>query len=181
MEDEPMTGDTVAPSRPMRVAELMRRDFISVSPDASLDEARQLMRLARLRHLVVVRHRTVVGILSYRSLLESAIDDRGAETEGRRQRRARPSVATLMAAEPECVASDRSLEEVAAQLFRLNLGCLPVVEAAGEPVEAGGEPPALIGIVTERDLLRAAYDPWFRARHSTADDGERSARERDTS
>jgi CBS domain-containing protein len=174
MDDAPRTRETVAPSRPTRVAELTRRDFISVSPEASLDEARQRMRLARLRHLVVVHHRTGVGILSYRSLLESAIDHRGAASDENRKGRARPSVATLRVAEPECIASERSPEEVAAQLLRLNLGCLPVVDADGDS-------PALIGIVTERDLLRAADDPWLRARPATASSGGRIERERDTS
>jgi acetoin utilization protein AcuB len=170
MDDASMAHDPVSPARRTRVAELMRRDFISVPPDASLDEALQLMRLARLRHLVVVRQGAAVGILSYRSLLESAIDDRGPPSA----RGARRSVATLMVPDPECITSDRSLEEVAAQLFRLNLGCLPVIDP-------GAEPPALIGIVTERDLLRAAYDPWFRGRNATQEFGGRSERERDTS
>jgi acetoin utilization protein AcuB len=143
----------------------MRRDFISVSPEASLDEARQLMRLARLRHLVVARQGQVVGMLSYRSVLESAIDAYAARTEGR----ARPSVATLMVPEPECISTHQTLEEVAAHLFRLGLGCLPVVDTDREPG-------ALVGIVTERDLLRAAYDPWFRGRRVESDEGERKER-----
>jgi CBS domain-containing protein len=170
MDDAAMTPDPDSRSRPTRVAELMRRDFITIPPDASLDEARQLMRLARLRHLLVVRHGAVVGLLSYRSVLESAIDDPIGPSPGG----ARRSVATLMIPEPECIASDRSLEEVATRLFRLNLGCLPVIDPAADP-------PTLIGIVTERDLLRAAYDPWFRGRHEKPEFRGRRERERDTS
>ena len=48
------------------------------------------------------------------------------------------------------VTPDESLERAAARLIRDGSGCLPVVEFA-----AGG--PRLLGIVTETDLLRAAY------------------------
>jgi len=152
--DDPTKPRDPSPSQPSHaigLTELMRRDFITVTPEATLDEARQLMRLARLRHLAVVHQGCLVGLLSYRSLLESLLADRRDRSEAR----AHPSVATLMVTEPECTTSQCSVDDVAAQLLRLGIGCLPVVDAEGDP-------PQLIGLVTECDLLRAAYDPWFR-------------------
>lgn len=129
----------------------MRRDFITVAPDESLAEARQIMRMARLRHLLVVRDGALVGILSYRDLLELLFADarRPAETQ------ALP-VEAAMVRSPSYVTPEKPLAYAAARLWQLQLGCLPVVERNG-----AGE--RLVGLITEVDLLRAAYDPLHRA------------------
>jgi CBS domain-containing protein len=57
----------------------------------------------------------------------------------------------VMTPAPETVTADCVLEDAAARLFHLRIGCLPVVQ----PSLAG---PRLVGLVTETDLLRAAYD-----------------------
>lgn len=126
----------------------MRRQFITASPDDSLAEVRQTMRLARLRHLIVERDGFLVGIVSYRDVLEDTLAQLGVDGTGCLDL----SVERAMVPEPECVSIERSLGDVAALLWRTGKGCLPVVE----PTEKG---PRLVGLVTETDLLRAAYDP----------------------
>ena len=108
------------------------------------------MRLARLRHLIVARDGYLVGILTYRAVLEETLARRVDTAVGR----AEASVEVAMVRDPECVSSERSLTDVAARLWRTGLGCLPVVEPTGSG-------PRLVGLVTETDLLRAAYDPFF--------------------
>ncbi len=127
----------------------MRRDFVTVAPDESLAEARQIMRLARLRHLLVVRDGVLVGVLSYRDLLELLL------TDGRPPGLGRP-VEAAMAPSPTYVTPEKPLAYAASRLWQLQLGCLPVVEES----EAGAR---LVGLITEVDLLRAAYDPLHRA------------------
>jgi CBS domain-containing protein len=132
------------------VGQLMRREFISIAPDESLVEARQIMRLARLRHLPVVRDGALVGLLTYRDLLEFLFADAapGPATDGLR-------VEAVMARLPHSVSPEKSLAYAASRLWQLHLGCLPVVE----PDANGGR---LVGLITEVDLLRAAYDPLYR-------------------
>ncbi len=128
----------------------MRREFITVEPDESLAEARQIMRLARLRHLPVVHEGTLVGLLTYRDLLESLSDDPGTA-----RRQASTRVKTAMVASPCFITPERPLADAAARLWRLRVGCLPVVEETPQGAR-------LVGLVTETDLLRAAYDPLHR-------------------
>lgn len=121
----------------MQVQQIMRRDFISAAPEERLEDARQTMRLARLRHLLVTRGDALVGILSYRDLLDRA--PRRAECIA--------SVGDAMQPAPHTVRPDASLGEAADRMCRYGYGCLPVTSDAG----------VLIGILTETDLLRAAY------------------------
>jgi CBS domain-containing protein len=121
----------------MQVQQIMRRDFVCAEPEESLEAACQTMRLARLRHLLVTRGDALVGILSYRDLLERP---KGFDWVGAR-------IGDAMRPEPLCVvALDTPLGEAADRMCRYGYGCLPVVN--------GGQ---LVGLVTETDLLRAAY------------------------
>jgi CBS domain-containing protein len=134
-----------------RVRDVMRRDFITISPDESVHEAHQMMRLARLRHLPVVKEGVLIGILSYRDLQDALISNlvrespsklaADAEEMGRIER---------MARSPFSIVPDATLAEAASRLELLRVGCLPVVE----PAESGL---LLVGLLTELDLLRAAF------------------------
>jgi CBS domain-containing membrane protein len=55
------------------VATLMRANFISAAPDDSLLEADRIMRLARIRHLPVVKNGVLVGLISHRDVLSASI------------------------------------------------------------------------------------------------------------
>ncbi len=129
------------------VRRVMRRDFVTVPPTETLADAYQLMRFARLRHLLVEEHGYLVGILSYRDLqdiLVSQATNRPVE--------ASPDdpVAKAMRSKPYAVTPDTHLCDAAARLCSLRLGCLPVVERTDVR-------PALVGIIAEVDLLLAAY------------------------
>jgi CBS domain-containing protein len=131
------------------VQEIMRRDFVTIEIGARLDEALGLMRFARLRHLVVARGGRLAGLLSYRDLQDRELD-------GLRQ--ARPDTAAFgglpvedaMRGSPFAVTPDTLLSAAALQMVQLRIGCLPVVES-----DADGS--RLVGLLTESDLLTAAY------------------------
>jgi len=129
----------------------MRREFITVAPGESLAEARQIMRMARLRHLLVVRDGSLVGLLTYRDLVDFLFAEavRGAATSSLR-------VEEAMVRFPQSISPGRTLAYAAARLWQFRLGCLPVVEETEEGAR-------LVGLITEVDLLRAAYDPLQRA------------------
>lgn len=141
----PSAGAGAAGGRP--VGEFMRRHFVTIGPEETLLDAYRLMRMARLRHVMVTREGALCGTLSYRDLLESFLVDPEGATEGNAHEM---RVAEAMAADPYTLAPDTPLERAASRLLRLRVGCLPVVDASGES-------PRLVGLVTESDLLRAAY------------------------
>lgn len=126
----------------------MRRHFVTIGPAETLLDAYRLMRMARLRHVMVTRDEKLCGTLSYRDLLEGFLVD----PEGATQLDAHEMhVEEAMIPAPYTLAPDTSLERAASRLLRLRVGCLPVVDASDEP-------PRLVGLVTESDLLRAAYE-----------------------
>ena len=133
------------------VANVMRREYVVVSADEPLEEALCIMKLARLRHLLVEDDGILVGILSYRDIQDRALARHGATVE-----EAKPDGADAMAVEdamtrsPHVMTADASLAAAASRICHLNIGCLPVVESTPRG-------PRLLGVVTESDLLRAAY------------------------
>jgi acetoin utilization protein AcuB len=139
--------------QPATVAELMRRHFISLTPDDSLLEAFQLMRLARLRVLPVVREGVLVGLLTYRDLNQAMLRELLGNTAPALEA---ILVGSVMDAPTVTVAPGARLVDAATSLCRTALGCLPVVEP-------GRDGPRLLGLVTESDLLRVAFGPFARS------------------
>lgn len=113
----------------MRLQDIMKESVETVGPNHTADAAWERMRQRRIRHLVVVEGREVVGILSQRDI---------ASAEARQGR----AVGDVMSA-PAVTAEPRTTVREAANLLRgRTLGCLPVL-AKGK----------LLGIVTTTDLL----------------------------
>jgi CBS domain-containing protein len=62
-------------SKESQVREIMTSQVICVTPDRSIDECMALMTNKRLRHLPVLDHKRVVGIVSIGDLVKATIDD----------------------------------------------------------------------------------------------------------
>jgi len=126
----------------------MQREFASVRSDERLDFVDDVMALGRVRHLPVVDDGKLVGVVSQRDLLAASLS-RALDFDGQERRTFLRSVDVreVMSPRPITVAPGATLEEAAQLLLRHRIGCLPVVGPAGEAV----------GLVTETDLLRAAY------------------------
>jgi len=130
------------------VERIMHREFASVRSDESLDFVEDVMALGRVRHMPVVDDGKLVGVVSQRDLLAASLSrvlDFAAQD--RRIFLRSIDVREVMAARPISVTPKATLAEAAALLLRHKIGCLPVVGPAGEA----------LGLVTETDLLRAAY------------------------
>ena len=132
------------------VSEIMQTDFVTVSLHDRLDFADQVMRLGRIRHLPVLQHGRVVGILSNRDILAASLTKvlQFGPIERRSFLRS-IDVEEIMTSQIHTVSPNATLEEAAQLLLRHKIGCLPVVDAAGTAV----------GLITETDLLRAAFVP----------------------
>jgi len=154
MRNQPHAQNASAPNSEVRsqhVRDVMRRDFITISQGESLLEALQLMRLARLRHLTIENEGLLVGVLSYRDLqdkllarLDPAARLQEAAAAGRAQ------AVEHLTGSAYSIAPEATLAEAASRLERLRVGCLPVVELAAEGLR-------VVGLLTEMDLLRAAF------------------------
>ena len=140
------------------VRQLMREAFITVTPDESLLNAQRIMRLARLRHLLVVSEGRLAGVISYRDLQDRIVGYLESHDGADRDAPLRPGAAReAMAPLPAVVRPDTPVVDAALRLSRLRVGCLPVVEE-------GPDGERVVGLVTESDLIRFAYEPHARAR-----------------
>jgi CBS domain-containing protein len=112
----------------MRLRDIMSEAVEIISPDTSVQDARELMRRHDVHHLVVAEAGTIVGVLSHHDL-----------------RRANDTAAVRGAmSAPVVTASRQTTVREAANLLRGNdVSCLPVLD----------EKENVIGIVTVSDLL----------------------------
>jgi CBS domain-containing protein len=62
-------------SKDSQVKDVMTAHVVCVSPERSVDECMALMTNKRLRHLPVVDHKRVIGIVSIGDLVKTTIDD----------------------------------------------------------------------------------------------------------
>jgi acetoin utilization protein AcuB len=116
----------------------MTREVVTVSPDATVVAALDLIRSHDIRHLPVLEGDRLVGIVTDRDL-RLALDPGGQP--------AHTSVADMMTRSLVVVAPDAPMETAAALLSEHRIGCLPVTEDQ-----------QLVGIITESDVLRAFVD-----------------------
>ena len=137
------------------VAGHMRAHFISAAPEDSLLEADRIMRLARIRHLPIAQNGVLVGLLSHRDVLSASISklEQCDPAERLNHLRGIP-IRDVMTRDVETATEDASLSSAAVRMLRLKIGCLPIVRG-------GPDGPRLVGLLTESDLLRAAYAPDF--------------------
>ena len=133
------------------VQELMKREFVTMAPEESLLEAERIMRLARIRHMPIIEGGQLVGILSHRDVVEWCIPERAARSPRQREEFLQSTaVSEAMHSKPWTATPGTSLREAAERMLRFKIGCLPVVETEEDGLR-------LVGLITESDLLRAAY------------------------
>ncbi len=134
--------------RARRVAEIMQTEVATLARGDHVDLADDIMRLGHVRHMPVVEGVRLVGIVSARDILAASLT-RALEFDPAHRRAFLRSVdvAEVMSSEVVSIEPDATLGEAAELLLAHRIGCLPVAKPDG----------TLLGIVTETDLLRAAY------------------------
>src|SRR2546426_5140210 len=127
------------------VRDLMTPAPLSVSPNTPVDEARALMQQHRIRHLPVLDHGRLVGIVSDRDIrlvLPSPATSLSVYEIG--YLLTRLTVAEIMTRGPLTIAPERPITEAVRRMLANKVSALPVV--------AGGQ---LVSIVTRTNLLQA--------------------------
>ena len=129
----------------MRVDDLMTRDVVTVRPDDSLAQLRDLMVEHDIRHMPVIEgDAELVGLVSQRDLLRHQLIEQAnvpdfIEDALLERLRVREVMTTgVITVDPE-----GDIREAAQTMFENKYGCLPVVEG-----------PRLAGILTESDFVR---------------------------
>lgn len=127
----------------MKVSTIMSSVPISVEGDATLSELVEMMDRLNIRHVPVTERGELAGMISDRDLLEA--------TGWGRSEGAREKARNLMHGPVETIADSEDASFAAHRMLESGISCLPVVESG-----------ALVGVVTEHDVLKAfveaAYD-----------------------
>jgi len=130
------------------VIDIARKDFVSVDPKERVNFAERLFEIGKFRHLPVVEEGRLVGILSTRDVMEAALTKLMDFDPGHRKAFLHSiDVSEVMSREVTTVRPETPLSEAALRMVQEQIGCLPVVDKSGH----------VLGLVTETDLLRAAY------------------------
>ena len=130
----------------MKVSEIMTPEPITIDAGTGLREAMDLMEVQDVRHLPVVRDEWVAGILSDRDLMEATGWPTGRDEEAPA---GGATVADIMHQPVSTVSPDDSILTVSSSLILRKIGCLPVVQDG-----------SLVGIVTERDVMKLYGPSW---------------------
>lgn len=131
----------------MIAAELMTRDPVTVDARTSVAEVWDLMRDLDIRHVPVLDHGVLAGIVSDRDVaqLDPSMVLRLDGAAALRDELARP-VSAVMSAEVIAVGADADVTDVISVLLAHRIGAVPVVRPGTRE---------LAGIVSYVDLLQA--------------------------
>jgi len=127
----------------------MTREVFSLREMDSLKIVKELMSLARIRHVPIVDEMNrFIGLVTHRDILEATIS-RFAEVEQDIQEEIHSGipVTAIMRRDVVTVSPELSLREAAEILLGNKYGCLPVVEDG-----------LLVGILTAADFLKLTID-----------------------
>ena len=133
----------------LRVKDFMTRGPVSIQSDALVQGAAQLMRSRKLRHLPVVdRGGHLVGIVTDRDLRQVIFDPAVQARLGKAADALRTlRIREVMTWGVVTVRPESAIRDAAWLMREQRVGALPVVEHG-----------RLVGILTERDVLRAFED-----------------------
>lgn len=134
----------------MNTRDLMTPNPMTVSPQATIAEAWDLMRELEIRHMPVVEDGALVGMLSDRDLARLDFT-RILAIEGvaALQRELGAAVADVMSSDVIVVEPETELDDVLDLLVEHKIGALPVVEPDTREI---------VGILSYIDVLRGLRD-----------------------
>ena len=122
----------------MKIHSLMIPDPITITANATIGEAIELMKINSIRHLPVVTNgKTLVGFLTLADLKQGLIPSMLGDL----------TLQDLMIKDPITVSPDDEIEIAAQLIYKNKIGGMPVVK--------GNQ---LVGIITATDILRTFID-----------------------
>lgn len=147
----------------MRIDSIMSTNLVTVSPDDTLGEIREVFDAHRFHHVLVIEHNHVIGIVSDRDLLKNLspfvgkLSERAQDTFTLQRK-----VHQVMSRNVVTVRPDADIAQATRMMLEQGVSCLPVVDEHDRP----------IGLATWRDILGAVahcgLDPLCRLPNSAA-------------
>ena len=135
----------------MYVKNIMRKDPVTIAPEASFYEARDLIHEKGVRHLPVIdKHKRITGLITDRDIREAGPSNATMlSVQELHYLLGKLKVSAFMTPGDKLITvTPTTMIEKAAQLMHDNkIGCLPVLD--------GKE---LVGIITEADILESFVD-----------------------
>ena len=120
----------------LRVQEVMTKDVITVTPQTSMTELKEILREHRISGAPVLEHGELVGIISIEDLIKALAEGEMAATVGKRMTR-----------DPVTLRADEPLIRAVKYFARYGFGRFPVVGRGGE----------LVGILTRGDIMQGLF------------------------
>jgi acetoin utilization protein AcuB len=130
--------------REMNISEIAHTVLVTVTMDHTVGRARDIMKMKKIRHLLVMDGSELVGVITdrdVRSHLSSRIDTPIESSED--EKTLETKIHKVMTRDLITVSPDAPIGEAASLLLKHKIGCLPVIDKDGSAV----------GIVTDADFL----------------------------
>jgi acetoin utilization protein AcuB len=137
----------------MEASELMEKKVVSLGTNSSVMDAASVMHEHNIRHLPVVEHNEVIGILSERDLrgfLEELYESREGTADT--TRRKSMSIAEVMQTKPLTVDPTADIVDVIDLMIENKVGAIVVADELGQ----------LRGIISYEDILKIAREKLAR-------------------
>lgn len=117
----------------LKIAQIMTRDVITVTPDCTIRELKELLRVRRISGTPVVQDGAMVGMISLENVIR-ALENGELDV----------TVGAKMTREVQSVRADETVVSAVNLFARMGFGRFPVVDAEGN----------LVGILTQGDIVR---------------------------
>ncbi|MBI4807094.1 MAG: CBS domain-containing protein [Desulfovibrio sp.] len=129
----------------LTVSDLMTTQLFTLLESDSLYTAKQIMEMARVRHVPIVDSKdSFIGLITHRDMLAVAVSKLSEiDSSTQDELDAGIPLREIMRTDVAVVSSDTQLRDAAQMLLDHKYGCLPVVDGD-----------KLVGIITEADFLR---------------------------
>lgn len=130
----------------MIIERRMTRNPVTISPEASLVEASDLMKKEKVHRLPVLdKDKNLVGVISEKDLLYASPSPVSSlSIHEMAYLLAKLTVKSLMTKDPVTISKDTTVEEAARLMVDQDLSCLPVVDEENK----------LVGIVSKSDMFK---------------------------
>ena len=136
------------------VRDFMTENVVTASPNHSMFEAMQQMKSVGIRRLPITENGGLFGIVCASDFLRHFEDPRFKQ--GQEDAIFGMKLEEIMTTALSCIEADIPLSQAASTMAWRRFGALPVADAAGTACRYG----RLVGIITERDILKAVFQPF---------------------
>ena len=142
-------------ARKMIIERRMTKNPVTISPDANVVEASELMKKEKVHRLPVLdKDKKLVGVISEKDILFASPSPASSlSIHEMAYLLSKLTVRKLMTKDPVTITKDTTVEEAARLMVDQDLSCLPVVEGD-----------KLVGIVSKSDMFKILLE-LFGARH----------------